>query len=204
MAGELLLINPRKRRGKRRKARGRKRNPLSFSYRTKRKARSHRRRRNPSMRLIPRGGQIMTQLVGAAQGAGGAILTDAAWTMIPLPLMLKAGPMGLVSRALMAFAVSWASSFMVGQRVAGKFLEGALAVQAYGVIAPMVRGFLPGGMAGNDIEGLGFYSPGMILQDDLSPLPDLNAGTPLQAYISGLSENGEGGTWDDSIQAYIS
>lgn len=204
MSGELLLINPHKRRGKRRRSHSRKRNPLSFSYRSKRKARravSHRRRRhNPTMGGFTR--QIVPQAIGAAQGAAGAILTDVAWTMIPLPLMLKAGPMGLASRALMAFAVSWASSFVVGGRVAGKFLEGALAVQAYGIIAPMVRGFLPGGVAG--VEGLGFYSPGMILQDDLSPLPDLNAGTPLQAYISGMGDNNEGGTWDDSIQAYIS
>lgn len=203
MAGELLLINPRKRRGKRR-SHSRKRNPLSFSYRSKRKARravSHRRRRhNPAMRGFTR--QLVPQAVGAAQGAAGAILTDAAWTMIPLPLMLKAGSMGTVSRALMAFAVSWASSFVVGGRVAGKFLEGALAVQAYGIIAPMVRSFLPGGVAG--LDGLGYYSPGTILQDDLSPLPDLNAGTPLQAYISGMGDNNEGGTWDDSIQAYIS
>jgi len=197
MAGELLLINPRKRRGKRRKARSRKRNPVHRRS-LRRSARSYRRRRrNPSFRTITSG--IVPQVINAAQGAGGAILTDAAFTYIPLPVMFKAGPIGLVSKVLMAFGVGWLSSFVVGAKMAGRFVEGALTVQAYGALRPIVGGFIP--LAGNDIEGLGYYSPGMILQDDLSPLPDLNAGTPLQAYISGL---GEGGTYDETIDAYIS
>lgn len=202
MAGELLLINPRKRRGKRR-SKERKRNPVrALSRRSlRRPARSYRRRRNPSFRSLT--GQIVPQVIAAAQGAGGAILTEAAFTYVPLPIMLKVGPLSIVSRALMAFAVSFASQFVAGPRVAGKFLEGALAVQAYSVMRPMLAGVLP--LAGHEIEGLGYYSPGMILQDDLNPLPDLNAGTPLQvgAYISG-DGNEENGVWDPTIQAYIS
>ncbi len=200
MSGELLLINPRKRRGKRRKSRGRKRNPVATLNPRRRRRHSFRRyRRNPSMRSMTRG--IVPQIIGAVQGAGGAILTDAAFTYIPLPVMLKTGALGIVSRALMAFGVGMLSSFVVGGRMAGRFVEGALTVQAYGVIRPLVGGFVP--LAGNEIEGLGYYSPGMVLQDDLSPLPDLNAGTPLQAYISG--DGGEdNGVYDSSIGAYIS
>lgn len=195
---ELLLINPRKRRGKRR--RGRKRNPVVANPRRRSLRRAHRsfrrRRNNPSMRSMTR--QLMPQIINAAQGAGGALLTDAAFTYIPLPAMLKTGPMGIVSRALMAFGVSMLSGFVVGNRVAGHFLEGALTVQAYGIMRPLIAGFVP--LAGHEIEGMGYYSPGLILQDDLSPLPDLNAGTPLQEYIS---DNGNG-MYDESIQAYIS
>lgn len=198
MSGELLLINPRKRRGKRRGSRGRKRNPVRRLARRSMKRYSRRRRSNPSLRSMTRG--VVPQIVNAAQGAGGAILTDAAFTYLPLPAMLKTGPLGLVSRALMAFGVGMLSSFVVGGRMAGRFVEGALTVQAYGVIRPMVGGFIP--LAGHEIEGLGYYSPGMILQDDLSPLPDLNAGTPLQAYISG-DGNEENGVYDASIGAYI-
>lgn len=198
MAGKLLLINPRKRRGKRR--RGRKRNPVAANPRRRSLRRAHRsfrrRRHNPSMRSMTR--QIVPQVIGAAQNAGGALLTDAAFTYIPLPVMLKTGPLGMVSRALMAFGVGMLSSFVVGQRIAGRFVEGALTVQAYGIMRPLVAGVVP--LAGHEIEGMGYYSPGLILQDDLSPLPDLNAGTPLQEYIS---DNGNG-VYDESIQAYIS
>jgi hypothetical protein len=197
MSGELLLINPRKRRAKRR--RGRKRNPIAANPRRRSARRFRRYRRNPSFRSLTRG--IVPQVVAAAQGAGGAILTEAAFTYVPLPAMLKTGPLAIVSRALMAFGVSFASQFVAGPRIAGKFLEGALAVQAYSVMRPMLAGVLP--LAGHEIEGLGYYSPGMILQDDLSPLPDLNAGTPLQAYISG-DGNEENGVYDPSINAYIS
>ncbi len=201
MSGELLLINPRKRRGKR-KSRARRRNPVAAlnsrrSRRSRRFARSY--RRNPTFRSMT--ANIVPQVINAAQGAGGALLTDAAFTYLPLPAMLKTGPIGIVSKALMAFGVSMLSGYVVGGRVAGKFLEGALTVQAYGVIRPLVGGFIP--LAGNDIEGMGYYSPGMILQDDLSPLPDLNAGTPLQAYISGDGGE-ENGVYDSSIGAYIS
>jgi hypothetical protein len=197
--GELLLINPRKRRGKRRGSRGRKRNPVRALRRRSLKRSYRRRRSNPSFRSMTRG--LVPQIIGAAQGAGGAILTDAAFTYIPLPAMLKTGPLGIVSRALMAFGVGMLSRFVVGANMAGRFVEGALTVQAYGVLRPMLGGVIP--LAGDEIEGMGYYSPGMILQDDLSPLPDLNAGTPLQAYISG--DGGEdNGVYDSSIGAYIS
>jgi hypothetical protein len=203
MAGEILLLNPRKRR---RKSRGRKRNPAYVMNKSRRRRRSRGRksyRRNPSMRSIASIGRgFVPQIMNAAKGAGGAILTDAAFTYIPLPIAMKTGPLGIASRALTAFLVSYLAGFAVGGRMAGNFLEGALTVQAYGVLKPLVAGFIP--LAGTDIEGLGFYSPGMILQDDLSPLTDLNAGTSLQgmgAYISGM---GEGGVYDESIEAYIS
>jgi hypothetical protein len=196
---EILLVNPRKRR-RRKSSRGRKRNPSRRRSRSHRKSYRRRYRRNPSLRSvtgIARG--FVPQVINAGKNAAGAILTDAAFTYIPLPASLKLGPLGMVSRALTAFLVSFAASYAVGGKMAGQFLEGALTVQAYGVLKPLVSGFLP--LAGTDIEGLGFYSPGMILQDDLSPLTDLNAGTPLQSYISGL---GEGGVYDETIDAFIS
>jgi len=195
---EILLINPRKRR-RRKSSRGRKRNPAYVMNRSKRRRR-HARKRNPSMRSltgITRG--FFPQVMNAGKNAAGAILTYAAYTYLPLPAMLKTGPLAMVSRALTAFAVSFLSSYAVGGKMAGQFLEGALTVQAYAALRPLVAGLVP--LAGHDIEGLGFYSPGMIIQDDLSPLTDLNAGTSLQAYISGL---GEGGVYDETIDAYIS
>lgn len=205
---EILLINPRKRR-RRKSSRGRRRNPALLNPRRRRR-RSRGRKRNPSYRRRYRRNPSMRSITGIARGfvpqvlnagknAAGAILTDAAFTYLPLPIAMKTGTLGMLSRAVSAFAVSYLAGYAVGGKMAGQFLEGALTVQAYGILRPLVSGFIP--LAGTDIEGLGFYSPGMIMQDDLSPLTDLNAGTPLQAHISGL---GEGGVYDETIDAYIS
>ena len=220
MAGQLLLVNPRTRR-KSRKSASRRKNPVRARRRRnpvhRKRARRHNpirihrkraRRRNP-LSLRGMGGGLVGQLMGALKGAGGAIANDALYTYVPLPAMLKAGPMSLVTRALGAFGVGYLVSMVAGRNLGARMTEGALTVLAYQAVKPMVAGVLP--LAGDEIEGLGYYSPGMILQDTLSPLPDLNAGTPLAAYLNGLGSNvvGQGGSqresdlYDSSIDAYI-
>ena len=226
MAGELLLVNPRKRHKSRKSKASRRRNPIRakrHSPRKRSRARSRsrnpvralrrysraRRRRNP-LSLRGMGGGLVGQLLGALKGAGGAIANDALFTYVPLPAMLKTGPLSLVTRALGAFGVGYLASFVGGKSLGARMTEGALTVLAYQTVKPMVSNVLP--LAGSDIEGLGYYSPGMILQDTLSPLPDLNTGTPLQAYLNGMGANsygGQGGSqsddnlYDSTIDAYI-
>ena len=221
---QLLLVNPRKRRKSRktRKSASRRRNPVRARRHKRRVARrsnpirvyrkrtrGRARRRNP-ISLRGMSGGLVGQLVNALKGAGGAIVNDAAFTYIPLPAMLKSGPMSLVTRALGAFGVGYVVSMVGGKSLGAKMTEGALTVLAYQAIKPMVSTIMP--LAGDDIEGLGYYSPGMIMQDTLSPLPDLNTGTPLAAYLSGLGANAlpggggyqrEGDLYDSSIDAYV-
>lgn len=229
--GELLLINPRKRRSRKAsKRRARRRNPvraLRARSRKRHSVRRHnpmraakrsyrRRRRNPISFGGMRSG-VTDKVIGAAMGAGGALLNDVLLTYVPLPLMLKTGPLAILSKAAGAFAVGYLASFAVGKQRGAQLTEGALTVLAYQVVKPMVATVLP--LAGDEIEGMGYYSPGMILQDSLSPLTDLNSGTPLQAYISGLGANvtaGQGtqdegdmyspniSNYDPTINAYIS
>lgn len=228
MAGQLLLVNPRKRRKSRktRKSSSRRRNPVRgrrakrhvarrsnpiriHRKRARGRARTRARRRNP-ISLRGMSGGVLGHLVGALQGAGGAIVNDAAFTYIPLPAMLKSGPMSLVTRALGAFGVGYLVSMVGGKNLGAKMTQGALTVLAYQVAKPMVSSIMP--LAGDDIEGLGYYSPGMILQDTLNPLPDLNTGTPLAAYLEGMGGGfsaGGGGSrreadlYDSTIDAYI-
>lgn len=224
MSGELLLINPRKRRGKkksssRRRARrssARRHNPVARarrSFRVARRSYRSKRRRNPlSLRSLS-GGGIVNKATGALMGAGGAILNDALFTYVPLPAMLKSGPMAILGKFATALGVGYLASFAVGKARGAQLAEGALTVLAYQVVKPMVATVLP--LAGDEIEGLGYYSPGLILQDSLSPLTDLNAGTPLASYISGLGGLGgadmvpgggaqrENDQYDSSIDAYI-
>jgi hypothetical protein len=219
MAGQLLLINPRRRKARKaRKSshrRARRHNPVrALRHRARkhharrrnnpihRARRAYRRRRNP-LSLRSMGGGIMGQATGALMGAGGALLNDLLMSYVPLPAMLKTGPGAILTKAAGAFAVGYLAKFAVGAHRGAQLTEGALTVLAYQVVKPMVQTVLPG-LAGSEIEGLGYYSPGMILQDSLSPLKDLNAGTPLQAYISGLGDVGEGAAYDPSIDAYIS
>jgi hypothetical protein len=229
MAGELLLINPRGRKRRKNPARkkARRRNPVRSIRARKRhavrrhnparvaKRAYHRRRRNPLSLGGMRSG-ITGKVTGAVMGAGGALLNDVLLTYVPLPLMLKTGPLAILSKAVGAFAVGYLSSFALGKARGAQLAEGALTVLAYQVARPLVGTMLP--LAGDDIEGMGYYSPGMILQDSLSPLTDLNSGTPLQAYISGLGANvtaGQGSqdesdlyspnisNYDPTINAYI-
>lgn len=210
MTTEVLLINPRKRSRRGRKSskhRARKHNPV----RSLRVHRKHRKtaRRNP-LSLRGMSGGFMGKATGALMGAGGAILNDALYGYAPFPAMFKTGPLSIVSKAMTALGVGYLASFAVGKQRGAQLAEGALTVLAYQVVKPMVATVLPA-LAGDDIEGMGYYSPGMILQDSLSPLPDLNQGTPLQAYLNGMGSNVTAGQgyqresdmYDPSIDAYI-
>lgn len=224
MSGQLLLINPSRRRkarksGKRRARKSARRsNPVRALRVRSRRRRSPvksyraraRRRRNP-LSLSGMKSGVMGHALGALMGAGGAIANDALMTYVPMPAMFKTGPLSILAKAVSAFGVGYLASFGIGKQRGAQLTAGALTVLAYQVVKPMVNTVMP--LADTDIEGLGYYSPGMILQDSLSPLPDLNQGTPLAAYISGLGGgeySGGGGTaresdmYDASIDAYIS
>lgn len=226
MSGTLLLINPRKRRkarksGKRRARRtsARRSNPVrAVRHRARSRRRSPvrayrsraRRRRNP-LSLKSMSGGLLDSGLNALMGAGGAIVNDALMTYIPLPAIVKTGPLAILAKAFGAFGVGYLAAFAVGKTRGARMTEGALTVLAYQVVKPMVATVVP--LAGSDIEGLGYYSPGMILQDSLSPLPDLNQGTPLAAYLSGMGGAvdvpgggyaDESSQYDPTINAYIS
>lgn len=199
------------RRKSRTRSRARRSNPVrAVARRSARRPaarrRSYRRRRNPLGFALPSFGGMksgfMAQAMDAVMGAGGAVANDALFTYVPTPAILKTGIPAIALKAVGAIAVGYLGGMMLGKNRGAQLAQGALTVLAYSVIKPMVGTVVP--LAGSEIEGLGFYSPGMILSDSLSPLPDLNAGTPLAAYISGIDNGAEGGYADSTIDAYIS
>lgn len=149
MSGTLMLVNPRPRRKAKRKAspaqlaalakgraaRARKprRNPAPALRASANpvKRRTRRARRNPIGGLS--GGAILAQLVGAAQGAAGAVAVDIAIKYLPLPAAMKAGNMQHVTRAGLAIGLGLIGKKFVG-RAAGRMAEGALTVSAYGIL----------------------------------------------------------------------
>lgn len=179
---ELLLINPRKRRAskaKRRKTvrtRARRRNPIStFAARrparrrnpsaiarrvmhTNPKRRAMRRRRNP----ISMGGlnvrSILSSVKDAAIGAGGAVAVDMLYgriaPMLPASLQRVPGQVGAGDAVKAVLTVAIGKLLNKATRgLSAKAAQGALTVQAHGIIS----GMLPAGT-------LGYYSPAMVTQ----------------------------------------
>lgn len=184
MPQELLLVNPRKRRRRRRKghsmSRRRRRNPHKYRYRSMR-----RRRRNPAMRL-PRVGQVTQMLVPAFQGAAGAIATDAAFRMIPLPgalAQLKTGFLAPVTKIAVAIGVGAIANAIGGRQLGQRMTSGALVMIAYDFWRATLARFMPQA-AGEYISGLGYGGAGMIVDDSGQIVP--NGG--MQEYISGMGE----------------
>jgi len=162
---QLMLINPRKRRAKRKAAPAKRRvavrsNPVPpikrrRSRRTSLKTvarRSRRIRRNP----IGLNG-IMGTLTDAAIGAGGAIAVNFAFDKLPLPLSMKSGMVGVASKAALAIALGTFGKKFMGN-TAGKMAAGALTVIAY----DLAKQLLPLGAPAvvSNTAGLGYAASG--------------------------------------------
>lgn len=174
---EMLLINPRKRRGARKVSHTAKRrvhrkaNPyasmMTNARRRKHSARKtnpiHAMRRRVMRRRNPIGGGMMTGYMSLIKdgliGGAGALAMDVAYGYINniLPDMLKNQP-GTISagdavKAIYTVAAGRALSKMTGG-LSMKAAQASLAIQSYNI----VKSFLPATM------GLGYYSPASIVQ----------------------------------------
>ena len=174
---EMLLINPRKRRGARKVSHTAKRrvhrkaNPyasmMTNARRRKHSARKtnpiHAMRRRVMRRRNPIGGGMMTGYMSLIKdgliGGAGALAMDVAYGYINnmLPDMLKNQP-GTISagdavKAIYTVAAGRALSKMTGG-LSMKAAQASLAIQSYNI----VKSFLPATM------GLGYYSPANIVQ----------------------------------------
>jgi hypothetical protein len=210
MAGQLLLVNPRRRARRKSSGRKRRRNPRRMSAlqrkyfgpkrrrnpsRARRRSRtsSRRRRRNPvAMNPVRRhrrrsvarshsrrrrrnpilgGGFIVSAAKCAVTGTLGALVSDMAWNLIPLPATVKTGAVGVLAKAAGTIALGMGASKMVGRKLAEDATAGALTVQLYSYLKPM--------LAGMGVPGLGYYGAGYALNEYLSDTPSsLNAFVP--------------------------
>lgn len=168
---EMLLINPRKRPGrktrtaaKRRTTKARRRNPVAPIIARKRnpvramKRRIMRRRRNPAMRLGGMSG-YMTAIREALMGGVGAVAFDLAHGQIkrflPQALQVTPGKVGAgdAVRAIITVFVGHALNG-VTRGFSKKAAMASLTVQAHGLL----RSFIPAAVP------LGYASPAMIAQ----------------------------------------
>ena len=211
---ELLLVNPRKRARKSKKSKS-KRRSRAYSYRkhssrrrnpvrrlrrksvrkyVAHRAIKHRRsrrsyRRNPiSLRGYSLSG-ITGSVMDAGKGALGAIANDALMTYIPMPIVMKTGMIGQLTRAAMAFVLGWGTSIAGGKKLGADLTRGALTVQLYAIAKPLVSHVVP--LADAD---MGYYNPGTVLSDDM--------GQYLGASSSGTSPWNQNVTGGDDVDAF--
>lgn len=146
---ELMLVNPRKRRTRRksRKPVARRRSPVKRRRRSvKRKAR----RRNP----VRARGMVDNQIMPAATNAMGALALDIIWSYLPVPMNIKTGPFKHVAKGLGAIAIGMFAGNIVNRSTARKMSQGALTVVMHDAMREVTQQMLP------NVQ-LSYYSPGM-------------------------------------------
>ncbi len=183
----LMLVNPRKRRkGKKRKSRSRTRTVIK--YRTRKSPRKRiRRRRNP---IGARGmtGMIIRSAQNGAVGSLGAIAGTLVGNMLPLPVNLKMGNMGLIIDALIGISTGAIVGNFTNRKVGENMAQGAVTVALHGTMKNMIQTAMPQ-------LNLNGYDDGLLAYDDLSAYDDDN---DLGYAGAGMTSN----DFDDDMGAY--
>lgn len=118
-------------------------------------ARHHRRRRRNPIGM----GSIMGPAMTAVYGTVGALATDVLFGVLPIPAQFKSGGMGTLAKAAVTIAGGMLASKVVGRSAAEKGVAGALTVQLYSFVKPLIAAAAP------NIPGLGYYGAGYSLSD---------------------------------------
>lgn len=164
--GQLMLINPRKRRTarkakttprrKRRTTVTAKTNPVTPIRRKRRSvARSVARRVSRRYRRNPIGfAGITASIVDAGIGAVGAIGVDTVYNYLPLPADWKSGYKGAAGKVALALVVGTVGQKVLGKS-AGKAAAGSLTVIAYDLIKSLMPPVVPA------VAGMGYVGSGL-------------------------------------------
>ncbi len=126
----------------------RRRNPIA-------RARVTRRRRNP----VASKGAYMDMMKQSAIAASGALVLDAAWGYLPIPANFKIGGISHVAKGAGAIVMGMLASKVVSKRTASNMTLGALTVIMHNAAREVMATALPA----IRMDGLGYYSPGMVV-----------------------------------------
>jgi len=151
--GQLMLVNPRKRRVTRKKpARKVIAKRRSAPVRRPRKGtatRVVRRRRNP----IRSKGIVANQLTPALTAASGALGLDIILGFMPIPETLKSGPFRHIIKGVGAIGMGMLASNIVSKKTAEQMTTGALTVVMHSAMKEVAQTAMP------NLQ-LGYYNPG--------------------------------------------
>ena len=121
---------------------------------------SHRRiRRNP---IGGRARGLLAPLMAAVPGAVGAVAVNLIMSKLPLPAMLKTGPIKHIARVGVILGIGLLANKATRSPLVGQAIQGALTVSVYESIKELMAG--AGMNLGEDMgmgtdEDIGFYSP---------------------------------------------
>lgn len=208
MAGELMLVNPRRKTTRRRRKPGPRRT-------TKRRTTS-RRKMSPVRAYLPNrrrrraktggmGGLIGT-LIPAATGGVGALALDIGWGFLPLPANIKTGPIAPFAKILGAVGLGYAARMVVSKKTADLFMTGAITVIAYNFFRGLTQRMMPTVPLGDmDYPALEYVNPGQFEPDpligDYVPDYETRTGPGMAEYIDYM---GDYVTPDEDMGSYIS
>lgn len=133
-------------------------------------------------------------LMPAVWGGAGAVATDIAFRLLPVPgaLSILKGTLAPVTRVGVALGVAKLGSMFLGAEKGRDMLTGSLAVIAYDLLNTYALRFLPvvgapaaapAGTSGYELSGyelsgsLGYNSPGQVV-----------GGSGMGEYVSGMAE----------------
>lgn len=200
---EILLVNPRKRKAKKRRSVSRRRkNPVKRrrTYAKKRRTR----RRNPTAR-----GMVNQFFMPALVGAAGGLTLDIALGFIPVPLNLKTGIAGYAVKAAGAIGLGMLLKNMklVKGKTALDMTVGALTIQLHGAMKEQVQVMLPNVPMGEYLTGPGFGNwvnsgyPAGVESDDMIGAGGMGAYLPdLSTEDLGLDSDGLGEYLSDGYE----
>lgn len=158
----IALVNPSRRSAKRRGASHLKKWQFK-SNPAKRRKRSRSRSRGGGGGFVksfkPSLSSIQPMLLGAAQGAAGALAVNAIVRYAPLPEMLITGRVSYLTRAALALGVGFVAANVVPNRVAQRMAEGALTVIAVDALRDLILS-----TTGYSLGGVGYYSPAQLVR----------------------------------------
>lgn len=204
MSGELLLINPRRKRrtvsrkrrspsrSRRRRVSYARRNPIanlgSFgavrSYRKRRRSSGRVRRyaaraRSGYRRAVSGNiGSFLTQkILPAGVGAGGALALDMLWPQLPLPDSLKAGPLAPAVRIAGAVGIGMIGRMVGGKRFGEEAMGGALIVTLY----DLAKGAIASNFPSLPMNGMGAFVDGYDQLGWMSPAQQV--GSRMGAFV---------------------
>lgn len=153
-------------------------------------------RRNP--RPVGLVGMVTDSLMPSFTAAGSALALDLVFGFLPLPAMLKTGPVRHVTRAVGAVALGALAGMVARPETARLVTSGAMTVVAYGALRELAARFMPQlplGLAEADLgaDGLGYEGSGYPVGDD-----------GVGAYLTDQSDAGMGMylSADEAVEAY--
>jgi len=187
----LMLVNPRKRRAKKRKSRARSKVRTITKYRTRKPKRKIRRRRNP---IAARGlaGVVTKSAKNGAIGSLGAIAGTIVGNFLPVPDSFKEGNMAVVVQALVGIGTGYAVSKFMSKGVGEQMAQGAVTVALHDTMKGFIQNAVPTlNLNGYDGGLLGGYDDSLL---GVGEYDDLGAYADLGEYDTGMGYSGAGYT----------